>query len=138
MENSQNLEKELYQFRFMKEQLEFTQSQYEIFNAALSNLLMIKTTLENIRDNVQENEEILIPIGGLISIRATIKDTKKLLLYVSQDTVIEKSFDESVVFIDKQIEQSKEQLQLLGETIQKLQLNVEGMGQSLQNKMGKQ
>jgi prefoldin alpha subunit len=138
MEKSQNLEKELYQFRFMKDQLEFTQGQYEIFNAALSNLIMIKTTLENIRDNVQENEEILIPIGGLISIRATIKDTKKLLLYVSQDTVIEKSIGESVEFIDKQIEQSKEQLQLLGETIQKLQLNLEGMGQSLQDKMGKQ
>jgi prefoldin alpha subunit len=138
MENSQNLEKELYQFRFIKDQLEFTQGQYEIFNAALNNLLMIKTTLENIRDSVQENEEILIPIGGLISIRAIIKDAKKLLLYVSQDTVIEKSIDESVTFIDKQIEQSKEQLQLLGETIQKLQLNLEGMGQSLQDKMGKQ
>jgi prefoldin alpha subunit len=136
MENSQNFEKELSQFRFLKEQLEFTQGQYEIFNAALSNLLMIKTTIENIRDSVEENDEVLIPIGGLISIKANIKDIKKILLYISQDTVIEKPIEESVVFIDNQIEQTRSQLQLLGETIQKLELNLEGMSQSIQTKMG--
>ncbi len=136
MENSQNFEKELSQFRFMKEQLEFTQGQYEIFNAALSNLLMIKTTIENIRDNVEENDEILIPIGGLISIKANIKEIKKIMINVSQDTIIEKPIEESVEFIDKQIDQSREQLKLLGETIQKLELNLEGMSQSIQTKMG--
>lgn len=136
MENSQNFEKELSQFRFMKEQLEFTQGQYEIFNAALSNLLMIKTTIENIRDNVEENDEILIPIGGLVSIKANIKEIKKILINVSQDTIIEKPIEESVEFIDKQIDQSREQLKLLGETIQKLELNLEGMSQSIQTKMG--
>ncbi|NHJ23375.1 MAG: prefoldin subunit alpha [Candidatus Lokiarchaeota archaeon] len=136
MENSQNFEKELSQFRFMKEQLEFTQGQYEIFNAALSNLLMIKTTIENIRDNVEENDEILIPIGGLVSIKANIKEIKKILINVSQDTIIEKPIEESVEFIDKQIDQSREQLKLLGETIQKLELSLEGMSQSIQTKMG--
>jgi len=136
MENSQNFEKELSQFRFMKEQLEFTQGQYEIFNAALSNLLMIKTTIENIRDNVEENDEILIPIGGLVSIKANIKEIKKILINVSQDTIIEKPIEESVEFIDKQIDQSREQLKLLGETSQKLELNLEGMSQSIQTKMG--
>ncbi|MFW9949780.1 MAG: prefoldin subunit alpha [Candidatus Thorarchaeota archaeon] len=136
MENSQNFERELSQFRFLKEQLEFTKGQYDLFNAALSNLLMIKTTLENVRDNLNENDEILIPIGGLISIKAGIKDTKKLLVYITQDTVIEKSTEESVEFIEKQIEQSKDQLKLLGESIQKLELNLEGMSQSIQTKIG--
>jgi prefoldin alpha subunit len=136
MESQQNLEKELSQFRYMKDQLEFTKGQYEIFNAALSNLLMIKTTLENIKDNVKENDEILIPVGGLISLKANVKDIKKVLVYITQDTVIEKSTEESVEFIEQQIEQSKEQLKLLGETIQKLELSLEGMSQSIQTKIG--
>ena len=136
MENSQNIEKELSQFRYIKEQLEFTKGQYELFNAALSNLLMLKTTLENIRDNVNENDEILIPIGGLISIKANIKDTKKVLVNISQDTIIEKTTEESVEFIENQIEQTKDQLKLLGETIQKLELSLEGMSQTIQTKIG--
>ena len=96
MENNQNLEQQLSQFRYIKEQRDMFQGQFEIINASLGNLYTTKLTLDNLRDGVNEDDEILIPIGGLASIKATIKDTKKVLVYVKNDTVIEKTVEDAI------------------------------------------
>ncbi|TFG17648.1 MAG: prefoldin subunit alpha [Promethearchaeota archaeon] len=135
MENSQNFERQLYQFRYLKEQREMLEGQLEIVNASLSNLRTTKSTLENLKAGVNTDDEILVPIGGLVNIRASIKDTEKVLLYINQDTVIEKNVAESIEFIDKLMSQHSEQIKFLTERIQLLDLNLQGMSQELQNRM---
>ena len=135
MENSQNFERQLYQFRYLKEQREMLQGQLEIVNASLSNLRTTKSTLENLKEGVNKDDEILLPIGGLVNVRASIKDTEKVLLYINQDTVIEKNVAESIEFIDKLMSQHSEQIKYLTERIQYLDLNLQGMSQELQNRM---
>ena len=138
MENDQNLEQQLSQFRHFKDQRDMLQSQFEIINASLGNLYTTKQTLDNLRDGVNENDEILIPIGGLASIKATIKDTKKVLVYVKNDTIIEKTVEEAIEFISKLIEQHNTQLKFLRERILSLDLNLQGINQILQNRMAQQ
>ncbi len=138
MENNQNLEQQLNQFRYIKEQRDMFQGQFEIINASLGNLYTTKLTLDNLRDGVNENDEILIPIGGLASIKATIKDTKKVLVYVKNDTIIEKTVEDAIEFILKLIEQHNTQLKFLRERILSLDLNLQGINQILQNKMAQQ
>lgn len=138
MENNQNLEQQLNQFRYIKEQRDMFQGQFEIINASLGNLYTTKQTLDNLRDGVNENDEILIPIGGLASIKATIKDTKKVLVYVKNDTIIEKTVEEAIEFISKLIEQHNTQLKFLRERILSLDLNLQGINQILQNRMAQQ
>ena len=48
MENNQNLEQQLSQYRYIKEQKDMFQGQFEIINASLGNLINTKRTLENI------------------------------------------------------------------------------------------
>ena len=138
MENDQNLEQQLSQFRYFKDQRDMLQGQFEIINASLGNLYTTKLTLDNLRDGVNENDEILIPIGGLVSIKATIKDTKKVLVYVKNDTIIEKTVEEAIEFISKLIEQHNTQLKFLQERIYNLDLSLQGINQILQNKMAQQ
>lgn len=138
MENNQNLEQQLNQFRYIKEQRDMFQGQFEIINASLGNLYTTKLTLDNLRDGVNENDEILIPIGGLASIKATIKDTKKVLVYVKNDTIIEKTVEEAIEFISKLIEQHNTQLKFLRERIINLDLSLQGINQILQNRMAQQ
>ena len=138
MENNQNLEQQLSQFRYFKEQREMFQGQFEIINASLGNLYTTKLTLDNLRDGVNENDEILIPIGGLASIKGTIKDTKKVLVYVKNDTIIEKTVEEAIEFISKLIEQHNTQLKFLRERILNLDLSLQGINQILQNRMAQQ
>jgi len=138
MENNQNLEQQLSQFRNLKDQRDMFQGQFEIINASLGNLYTTKLTLDNLRDGVNENDEILIPIGGIVSIKATIKDTKKVLVYVKNDTIIEKTVEEAIEFISKLIEQHNTQLKFLQERIYNLDLSLQGINQILQNRMAQQ
>ncbi len=138
MENDQNLEQQLSQFRYFKDQRDMLQGQFEIINASLGNLYTTKLTLDNLRDGVSENDEILIPIGGLVSIKATIKDTKKVLVYVKNDTIIEKTVEEAIEFVSKLIEQHNTQLKFLQERIYNLDLSLQGINQILQNRMAQQ
>ena len=135
MENNQNFEQQLNQFRYLKEQREMFQGQFEIINASLGNLFTTKRTLDSILEGVNEDDEILIPIGGLASIKASIKDIKTVLVSVNQDTIIEKTIEEAVEFLSKLIEQHNVQLKFLKERIFALDLNLQGMNQMLQNRM---
>ncbi|MFX0059206.1 MAG: prefoldin subunit alpha [Candidatus Hodarchaeota archaeon] len=136
MEDRENLEKQLYQFRYLKEQRDMYQGQFEIVNASFLNLTNTKNTLENLKAGIQKDTEILVPIGGLVSVKASIKDTEKVLLYISQDTVIEKSITESIEFINKLIDQHNEQLKFLIERLQTLDLTLQGMSQTIQRGSG--
>ena len=132
MENPQDhTEVLLYQYRYLKEQRDMFQQQLEIINASLNNLMNTKATIENLK-NVKEGEEILVPIGGLINLHATIKNPKKILFYVSQDVVIEKDLDSSIEFIDKIIGQHNEQIQFLRTQIQNVDMNLQKMSNSFQ------
>ena len=122
----------VYQFKYLKDQRDMFAQQLEIINASLSNLLNTKNTIENLK-NIEEGEEILIPIGGMIALNANIKNTKKVLLYVNQDVVIEKDLDGSIEFIDKLIAQHNEQIQFVSSQIQKLEANLQEMSQMFQN-----
>ncbi len=138
MENNQNFEQQVNQFRYLKEQRNVFQGQFEIINASLGNLFNTKRTLDSLLEGVNENDEILIPIGGLASIKATIKDTKNVLVSVNQDTVIEKTVEEAIEFLNKLIEQHNNQLKFLKERIFALDMNLQNMNQMLQNKMSQQ
>ncbi|MFX1395073.1 MAG: prefoldin subunit alpha [Promethearchaeota archaeon] len=132
MENPQdNTQVLLYQYRYLKDQRDMFQQQLEIINASLNNLMNTKATIENLK-NVKEGEEILVPIGGLINLYATIKDPKKILFYVSQDVVIEKDLDSSIEFIDKIIVQHNEQTEFLRTQIQNIDMNLQKMSNSFQ------
>jgi len=138
MESKQNLEQQLSQYRYFKEQRDMFQGQFEIINASLGNLYTTKLTLDNLKEGVKENDEILVPIGGLASIKATIKDTKNVLVYVKNDTIIEKSVEEAIEFISNLIEQHNTQLKFLQERIFSLDLNLQNMNQILQSRMTQQ
>ena len=132
MEQSQNFQRQLSQFRYLQEQRDIYQNQFELMNASLLNFQNSKKTIQNIMDGVKEEDEILIPIGGIVSIKASIKDTNNALLFVGQDIAIEKSLGESIEFIDKLIEKYSESMKIIIERLQSIEFALQGMGESLQ------
>jgi len=131
LENSQNAQELLYQFRYLREQRDMLASQFDFISASLRNLTNTKTTVANLKD-LKGGEEILLPIGGIINVKATIKNPEKVLVFVNQDVVIEKDIDSSIEFIDKLIEQHNQQIQFLQTQIQNLDGNIARMSQILQ------
>ena len=125
LESSKNYQEQLLKFRYLKEQRDMYQGQLEIINASLGNILNTKTTVENLKEDVKDGDEILVPIGGLASIRASIKDPEKILLSVTQDVIIEKDLNGTIEFLDKLIEQHNKQIQFLRTQLQNLDITLQ-------------
>ena len=137
LENTQNAQELLYQFRYLREQRDMLASQFDFISASLRNLTNTKTTVANLKD-LKGGEEILLPIGGIINVKATIKNPEKVLVFVNQDVVIEKDIDSSIEFVDKLIEQHNQQIQFLQTQIQNLDTNLARMSQTLQQAVPQQ
>ncbi len=120
MESSQEYQDQLMKFRYLKEQNDMLQNQLEIINASLGNILNTKKTVENIKEGVNDGDEILVPIGGLVNIKAHIKEPEKVLLAVTQDVIIEKDLDGALEFLENLIEQHNKQVQFLRTQLQNL------------------
>jgi prefoldin alpha subunit len=132
MEPSQEYQEQLLKFRYFKEQGEMFQNQLEIINASLANIMNTKRTIENLKEGIKQDDEILVPIGGLVNIKASIKETEKILLAVTQDVIIEKDLDGALEFLDKLVEQHNKQLQFLTTQIQNIDLNLQEISQNIQ------
>lgn len=136
-DQQQRMNQQLYAFRYLKEQREFFMGQIELINTSYNNLINTKNTLENLK-NVKQGDEILVPIGGILNLKANIKDPDKSLFYVGNDVVIEKSIEESIETVEKLMEQHKEQVQKLQETLQQIENNLQAASQELQRFMPQQ
>ena len=132
MQSSQEYQDQLLNFRYLKEQNDMFRNQLELINASLGNVLNTKNTVENLKEGVNEGDEILVPIGGLVHIKADIKETKKVLLAVTQDVVIEKDLDSALEFLENLIEQHNKQIQFLRQQLQALEVNLQEVSQLLQ------
>ena len=131
MQNSPDFNQQLMTFRYLKEQRDMLQGQIELVNASYGNLINTKTTLGNLKD-VKDGDDILLPIGGMFNLKATIKEPEKVLFYVSQDIIIEKSIEDSIESIEKLMEQHKTQLEMLTKNMQNIDQNLQAMSQNLQ------
>lgn len=131
METNKNAQELVYRFKYLKDQRDMFLGQLDLLNASLGNILNTKSTLENLK-NVKDNEEILVPIGGLANIKAIIKDPGKIILYINQDVAIEKDLDSSMEFLDKIITQHNEQINFVRTQIQNLDANLQSMSQQFQ------
>ena len=93
--------------------------------------------MEKIKEGVKNDDDILLPIGGLVKIRAKIMDTQRILVSVGQDVVIEKSLDDSISFLENIIDKQKESLKFVVEKLQNIELALQSMGEYIQNGMRK-
>jgi len=132
MEPPQEYQEQLLKIRYLREQHNMLQRQLEIINASLGNILNTKTTIENLKEGVKQDDEILVPIGGLVNIKASIKEPEKVLLAVTQDVIIEKDLDGTLEFLDKLIEQHNKQIQFLRTQLQNVEMTLQEISQNVQ------
>jgi len=133
LESSQDYQEQLQIFRILREQQEMYQGQLEILNVSRANIMNTKITIENMKEGVVENDEILIPIGGMANIKASIKDPEKVLLAVTQDVIIEKDLDGAIDLLDKRIEQRDNEIQIIRTQLQNIDINLQKTTQLIQS-----
>ena len=105
-------------------QAEQLQYQIELLNQSIAATQITGETIESLK-NLQDGQEILLPLGNLAFIKAKLTDSSKVLVNVGASVVLEKEIDTAKDQIDQRIESlTKSQMQLrqgLQQIIQKLQ-----------------
>lgn len=132
MEPPQEYQEQLIKIRYLREQYNMFQRQLEIINASLGNIMNTKITVENLKEGVKQDDEILLPIGGLVNIKASIKEPEKVLLAVTQDVIIEKDLDGTLEFLNRLIEQHNKQTQFLRTQLQNIEMTLQEISQNVQ------
>jgi len=132
LESSQDYQEQMQIFRILREQQEMYRGQLEILNVSRANIMNTKITLENIKKGVAENDEILIPIGGMANVKASIKDPEKVLLAITQDVIIEKDLDGAIELLEKRIEQHDKEIQIIRTQLQNIDINLQKTTQLIQ------
>ncbi|TKJ20287.1 MAG: prefoldin subunit alpha [Promethearchaeota archaeon Loki_b32] len=132
MEPPQEYQEQLIKIRYLREQYNMFQGQLEIINASLGNIMNTKRTVENLKEGVKQDDEILLPIGGLVNIKASIKEPEKVLLAVTQDVIIEKDLDGALEFLNRLIEQHNKQTQFLRTQLQNIEMTLQEISQNVQ------
>lgn len=129
---TQDYQEQLQIFRYLKEQRDMYQGQLEIINASLANILNTKMTIQNIKEGVKVDDEILVPIGGLAHIKVSMKDSEKVLVAVTQDVIIEKDLDGAIELLDMRVEQHNKEIEFIKNQIQNIDLNLQKTSQLIQ------
>ncbi|MFX1481487.1 MAG: prefoldin subunit alpha [Promethearchaeota archaeon] len=132
MAATQDYQEQLQIFRYLKEQRDMYQGQLEIINASLANILNTKMTIQNIKEGVKKDDEILVPIGGLAHIEVSMKDPEKVLVAVTQDVIIEKDLDGAIELLDMRVEQHNKEIEFIKNQIQNIDLNLQKTSQLIQ------
>tara|TARA_Y100000310_G_scaffold345598_1_gene467050 strand:- start:1748 stop:2167 length:420 start_codon:yes stop_codon:yes gene_type:complete len=130
MSNEQEMQEKYMQFQMMLQQSQHIEQALEALNKQTEELNNLKQNLEEI-SKVEEGNELLVPLGAGIFLKANLAGDKDLLMNVGSKVVVKKSPEEAMGIIDKQLEEINKAVE---ETV-KEQIRLTGEQQSLQGEI---
>ncbi|UCH89252.1 MAG: prefoldin subunit alpha [Thermoplasmata archaeon] len=110
----------MMRLELIKTQLESLSQQSELFELTSNELERAKKTLSSIKD-LDDDKEILIPIGGDTFIYSKISDVKKILIGVGAGTIIEQDIDDAILKLEDRLNNVNKTSQNIFQTMTTLQ-----------------
>ncbi|MHA1270224.1 MAG: prefoldin subunit alpha [Candidatus Helarchaeota archaeon] len=86
-----------------EEQVSVLQNQMGLIYNRIETYEITRRTVENIKE-MKEGQEILVPIGDTIVFKAKIMDTQNFIVNIGADVMIVKNIEDTMKYIDKNIE----------------------------------
>jgi prefoldin alpha subunit len=121
---------------YYKQQLESIDMQLQYLQSTLADYQRAKMTVEQLHA-VDENSELLIPVGAGTFINGSLKNASNVLIGVGAGIVIEKTIDEAVLKLEERIKRIQENLEKMVSFGQKIQSDTEELSQKTQHMMEK-
>lgn len=105
-------------------QAEQVQMQIDLLNQTIAATRIAGETVEHLK-NLQNGDEILLPLGDLAFIKAKVMDSSNVIVNIGASVTVEKPIEQAKEIFDQRVEDlTKAQMQLrqgLQQIIQKLQ-----------------
>jgi prefoldin alpha subunit len=84
---------------------------------------------------VDENAELLIPVGAGTFVNGSLKNSSNVLIGVGAGIVIEKPIDDAITKLDERIKRLQENLEKMFSLGQKIQFDAEELSHKTQHMM---
>ncbi len=121
----------MYRMQEYQEQMNALYQQVQVIDEFIGECQQAQDALKEIAES-DEGEQMLVPLGGNVFMRATIADTEQVLTGVGSDVVTEKSVSPAADFLGERIEELREREEKLIEASQDIKARVQKLQQRLQ------
>jgi len=112
------------------QRMKMLQQQFQLLQQQLNELQSVQDALKEL-DASAKGHEFLVPMGAGVLAKATMHDTKRVVMNVGADVLVEKSTADALKLIEMQMEQ----LKTIGESLATELSEVQGTLQGLQMHM---
>jgi len=130
MPNEEDSTKNMLLLQEYQERMDEIYRQVRFMEELLGEYRRVKSALDEISKS-KKGDELLLPLGGDVFIRASLKDSSNVLTGVGGGVFTEKSVSKAMSFVDKKIESLlKEEEKLIGVS-QELKAKVEELSKKL-------
>ncbi len=102
--SEKDAQEKYFQFQLLAQQVEQLDQVISTLRKQVEELNSLKQTLEEIT-HIPEGNELLVPLGAGIFLKASLKDTKELLMNVGSKVVVKKTPFEALEMIKIQVEE---------------------------------
>jgi len=131
MSRDEELSKYAVMIENYKEQLNYLDMQYSYLQTAIADCNKAKITLDQM-NKTDNNNEILVPVGGGVFVNANIKNTSKVLFDIGAGLATEKTSEDAIKKIDSRIENLQKTQEKLVTMIQQLQAEATEVSEKAQ------
>jgi len=139
MTKEEDIAKNLSLIEYYKEQLDSINMQIQFVQAAISDYLKAKVTVDQLT-KIEDGTDILIPISPDIFVNASAKNTSKTLVGVGAGVIIEKTTDEAIKKLDdriKSLQESQKKLLSMAQQIESEAIELSNKTQAMMSESGK-
>jgi prefoldin alpha subunit len=134
MTKEEEITRNLTLIEYYKQQLESIDIQLQYLQSTLADYQRAKITVGQL-NTVDDNSELLIPVGAGTFVNGSLKNTSNVLIGVGAGIVIEKTVDEAVIKLEERIKRIQENLEKMVLLGQKIQSDAEELSRKTQQMM---
>ncbi len=134
MTKEEDITKNLTLIEYYKQQLESIELQLQYLQSTLMEYQRAKITVEQL-NSVDDNSEILIPVGGGAFLNGSLKNASNVLIGVGAGIIVEKTVEEAMGKLDERISRIQENLDKMASLGQKIQCDAEELSRKTQKMM---
>ncbi len=129
---SKDIQKQYLEFQILNQQLQQLQQQAGMIENQIIELRKLSDNLDSIKQ-LKGNNELLVPMGAGIFMKAQLKDNSTLLINVGSDVIVKKTFLESKEMLESQLKELEDILENANGQVSELATQLELRSQALQN-----
>ena len=118
-EDERNLEKILVELNTYEQQAQILQRRMDLINSSLQEITLTSESLDELK-NVEEDNEVLMPLGSGIYVKARIIERKKVIFSLGADVVADKDITGAQLSLDQRSMALQSALQNTGQQLQQL------------------